>query len=559
MKHAVWLKVMFVTLGALFVALLLLPFALSAADIAAPLRWDVNVSESSAHNEVLTRQESVIVEPRFMLGTSPMDLSAVYTVELAMRRIGATNWVRAATGSVSSVAGRVSIPYQVTATTGRYDYAVIVTDSDEMLCRAAGQFLVRPGAYDNGAPDTQTVVVTDFDWDKVNHINLGRAPFMVTYDVSRLEAFDESVRSWWSTNTYLHGTNDPAFAAYVQHAVDAVTIQGVVTNTQPYVTFGGMSIGSITLGGVQRSSWPSGGGGGGGGGIGSYTNTEINGLSNTNAIRIGDGDHVLWMLGTDGVWRASATNLATATQGAHGDAAFAHIGDTSNPHHVTCEQIGAITNIPQNWSSTGAVYWIVDGITVGRVDSNGITMIKGSLQLQEEDLRCNVRLNDGTKNSPSLTPQGHANTIGMYVRGYSGSYGFGFAHASQDVAVIHKYGISLLSTNMTYSGSARGLTDVPELKFDGFATNPALPGLTITNSGLVTVKDAGGTTRFSVNGQTGATLIRGQDSDARYQQWDTNAWFSGIRTTYTHNAAGTTIVTNIMTYTNGHLVGWTQL
>ena len=211
-----------------------------------------------------------------------------------------------------------------------------------------------------------------------------------------------------------------------------------------------------------------------------------------------------------------------------------------------------------SWSSTGAVTIAIASNSVVSVDTNGITILQGTLQLYQSDLNCNVRIYDGSRLNPSLTPAGHPGTIGMYVRGYNGGYAYGFAYASQDVALVHAGGIMLMNTNATFNGNGSGLSRVPETLFAAFATNPIVPFLTVTNSGALTIKDVGGTTRFAVDGMTGAATIRGQDSDARYELMLTNYLFSGIRTAYTHNAAGTVIVTNIISYTNGHLTGWTQ-
>jgi hypothetical protein len=49
-----------------------------------------------------------------------------------------------------------------------------------------------------------------------------------------------------------------------------------------------------------------------------------------------------------------------------------------------------------------------------------------------------------------------------------------------------------------------------------------LASLTITNSGSIIGKDAGGTTRYAMDGSSGAVTIRSQDSDDRYALAATN-------------------------------------
>lgn len=114
------------------------------------------------------------------------------------------------------------------------------------------------------------------------------------------------------------------------------------------------------------------------------------------------------------------------------------------------------------WTSSVPITIGIGGSTVLTIGTNGITMLRGGLELYDEDLDCNVRLYDGSRLAPSLTPRGHPGTIGMYVRGYSGSYGYAFAHASNDIAIIHAGGVTLLGTNMQYTGRGGGLSGIPQ-------------------------------------------------------------------------------------------------
>jgi hypothetical protein len=209
----------------------------------------------------------------------------------------------------------------------------------------------------------------------------------------------------------------------------------------------------------------------------------INGVTHSNSVSIADGDNIAWILGTDAVWRASAS-------------------------------------IPAVWSASGKLYWITDGSTNGYVDTNGITLLTGSLTLYDDDLTCNVRLYDGSRTSPSLTFQGHPNTWGLFGRGYNGSWAAAWSQGGTEIGILSGLGINLSTTNAAFTGrhvgDLSGCTGYPEPLWTGWATTRELPSLTITNSGALTVKDGGGTTRFAVSGSTGATTIRGQDSDVRY-------------------------------------------
>jgi uncharacterized protein YkvS len=106
--------------------------------------------------------------------------------------------------------------------------------------------------------------------------------------------------------------------------------------------------------------------------------------------------------------------------------------------------------------TTNRLYWIVEGQAIGYVSSNGITMLKGSLQLYEEDLNCNVRAYDGSKTAPSVTffasPE-----IGWYRKSSAGSYAWAYAHNSNDVAYINDSGWSLMGTR-TYQGYGADLS-----------------------------------------------------------------------------------------------------
>jgi hypothetical protein len=258
------------------------------------------------------------------------------------------------------------------------------------------------------------------------------------------------------------------------------------------------------------------GGGSSGGGIGSYTNTAINGVANTNHIDIIDGAGTYWAVSTDNVWTVNvSTSLSFAAL--QGQTAYGW-GD----HHA----MGYLTSIPGDWVTTGTNAWVINGQTVGYVTTNGIRLLNGTLTLDNYDLDCNVRLYDGSRTTPSLTPQGHPGTWGLFFRGYNSSYSAAWSQGGLEIGVLSGLGINLSTTNAAFTGrhvgDMSGGTGYPEPIATNWLNTRMLPDITITNSGSITVKDAGGTTRFSVNGSSGATSIRAQDSDLRYALAPTN-------------------------------------
>jgi hypothetical protein len=320
------------------------------------------------------------------------------------------------------------------------------------------------------------------DFAQVQLLNVGVAPFLSSYELQDVRDFIASVQAGTgdldahdvTVRGTLNYTNWPGYLARTNDIPMPSTVAAGANISVAISTNAGRIVYTVT--GAA--------GGGGGGGIGSYTNTAINGVTHSNSVYIGDSDTVAWNLGTDNWWRASAV-------------------------------------IPAVWSSTGRVYWVTAGVTNGYVDINGIRLLTGGLTLDDEDLTCNVRIYDGTRISPSFTLQGHPGTIGIFGEAYNGGYAFAWSHGGTKIGWIANNGIALATTNAAFRGALIGdisqATGYPEPLWVAWATNRSLPDITITNSGSITVKDAGGTTRFAVDGSTGATTIRGQDSDARYR------------------------------------------
>lgn len=439
------------------------------------------------------RGETLSITPQYVDDDIAVDLTHAYTAYFRYRPISGTNSYAIPAEFSVRTNGMVTAIWAPGNDLGfnQYSWDMIVSGSTSSMIRAGGTITLSDSIGHTATTGTPTVL-NILDMATVQILNVGYAPWLSSYEI-------DDVRR------YIEGLEDGSASLSVSSlAVAGEDLTPVVGGSLTGLTVTGY--GTLTRTGPHTATInvTGDGGGTGGGGIGSYTDTEINGVSHTNSVRIADGDSVRWSLGTDGVWRASATT-------------------------------------PNTWAVTGAVSWVVDGVEIGRVDANGITMLKGSLQLYEDDLNCNVRIYDGSRTAPSLTPYGHTNTIGMYVRGIAGSWGYGFSHAGSDILMIHAGGLSLLSTNALisgrFSGDLSGCSNYVETAFESWRTNQVFSGMTITNAGNIAIKDqygiyecfkvtgsngtiqvrdSGGTLRFEVNGSDGATKIRSQDTDERY-------------------------------------------
>lgn len=501
--------------------LLLVAKAMADTPLAKIYQWTSSAEGGTAFALAPTRGETMVLQPRIISYGEPMDLTHVYTVTLLYKAVGDTK-VYSIPGSVlDPIDGRLQIgwtsAHELAAKT--YAYDILVSGATSTFVAARGAITFRDGVSAGATLATNSPIYV-LDFDQVQLLNVGNAPFLSSYEINDIRSFLESIQAGIGdidcSNLTVRGTlaytNWPAYLARTNQISLPRSVAAGANISVTTTTNSGIIVYTVT---------GAAGGGSGGGGIGSYTNTSINGIANTSKVDIADGDNISWAIGTDGVWRASA-------------------------------------GIPASWASTGTLYWVVDGVTIGRVDTNGITMLKGSLSLYEEDLTCNVRLYDGSRISPSLTLQGHPGTWGLFGRGYNGSYSAAWSQNGTEIGILSGLGITLSTSNAAFTGrlvgDLSGSTGYPEPLWASWYTNRSLPDLTITNSGLITVKDAGGTTRFSVDGSSGATTIRGQDSDSRYVKtgYNTN-WPSFIMTNL---YAGKT---SVLWYVNGVVTNRTQL
>jgi hypothetical protein len=486
--------------------------------IAKVIRWDNNVEDGTAYALAPTRGETMILQPRFLQYGVPMDLTHAYTVYMIYKAVGDTNTYSVSGTILNATNGQAQIEWsssnELAATT--YAYDVLVSDSTRTVVGARGAIKFRDGVATGATlQDLQPINILDFD--QVLLLNVGNAPFLSSYEINDIREYltaiqtgigDIDARDVTIRGT-LNYTNWPAYLARTNQIPMQSAVAAGANITVAISTNAGRIVYTVT----STAS------GSGGGGIGSYTNTMINGVTHSNSVSIADGSNITWAQGTDGVWRASSS-------------------------------------IPASWASTGTLYWVVNGQTIGRVDSNGITMLHGSLTLQEEDLLCNVRLYDGSRVSPSITFQGHPGTWGLYAKGYNGSYSAAWSQGNTEIGIMSGLGINLMTTNAAFTGrhvgDLSGCTNYPEPIATNWLASRQLPSLTITNSGALTVKDAGGSTTFVVDGSTGATTVRGQDTDSRYILANTN-WPTFILT----NLFATK--TNVLWYYRGIVTNRVQL
>jgi hypothetical protein len=467
------------------------------------------------YNLTLKQGETAILQPTF----DGLDFSGAAAVALRYRPTGASGWHYVAPGTIHDATGgvaRVRWDSTIEGTNSTYQYEIAVQSSAAMLLRAYGTMTVLPSL--SGSSTSMPTRVTTFDWAAVDHVNIGAAPFLSEVALAPFTAA-------WASLT--NGTAD-------------------------------LNVGSILVDGQPIGS--------GGGGIGSYTNTEIAGVSHTNSVRIGNGSNLTWRL-RGGVWCPDVP-IVTGPQGPQGPAGSPStnvtITVTTNLNIMTMTitnitigggGVGSFTNVQingvthsngvvigdsetttwvqdsngvwrvQSWSSVMPATWDtelintnelfvnVGGVPMIRFTTNGIVMTHGSLQMYEEDLNCNVRLYDGTRLAPSLTFLGHTNEWGLYARGYNGNYVAGWSVAGTEVGLLHQSGLTLMSTNFAFYGrlvgDISGATGYPEPIFEAWRTNMFFTSIGISNltmnNGPITIKDSLNTTRGTLD-STGLTV-----------------------------------------------------
>jgi hypothetical protein len=300
-------------------------------------------------------------------------------------------------------------------------------------------------------------------------------------------------------------------------AVQASTNIGLVV-TVP------LTVPAITLGGVTKTAWPvgaTGPAGPPGTNVMVFVGSEVGpvgpaGRDGRDGLPGQDG-----VIGRDGLPGISPT--IAVTDPLVGEAAVTNVGTSTNvvlqftlPPGPQGPAGPGMTNMPAVWDAdligTNALYYKVNGETTARFDTNGLTMLKGSIQLFEEDLYCNVLRYDGSRTAPSETYAGHPGEYGTYGRGFNGRWCHAWAVGGTEIGVFHAGGISLMSTNFSFSGThvgdISGATGYPEPIFTAWQTNMNFTTLTLSNlvvtPGAFDVKDTLNTTRTRLD-TTGMT------------------------------------------------------
>jgi len=130
---------------------------------------------------------------------------------------------------------------------------------------------------------------------------------------------------------------------------------------------------------------------------------------------------------------------------------------------------------------TNRLLWVVGGETIGYVDTNGITMVKGSLQLFEDDLNCNVRAYDGSESVPSISFYASP-SIGWYRKSLWGSYAWAYTHNSNDVFYLAADGIYMAGTNIVQGYTVKATSGFEVGSDAGLTTNITVVTSVLTNS-----------------------------------------------------------------------------
>lgn len=371
------------------------------ADIDPVLRWYVDVERPAKYDISLRRGETAILEPIFRNYGAAIDLTAAHLVVLRYKPSSATNWYYVATGTVHSATGgvvQVRWTSAQEATNSSYSYEIAVQSTEAMLLRSWGTITLTPGVASDGSTSSTPTAVTSIDWATVDHSNVGAAPFLSGFDTADLEAFDD---------TLLNGAADLD--------IDTLNVRGAMTGSANGLTnFPTTLITNIVNAGTSGTT----------GGI-----SRVDGTVSIT-FPVGGGG------GTGG-----STNLAGLTD--------VTITDPTQGQTLTYDEtLGGWTNAAASGESqsTNRLLWVVNGETIGYVDTNGITMVKGSLQLYEEDLNCNVRAYDGSVAVPSVSFYASP-TLGWYRKSFAGSYVWAYAANSNDVIYLAQDGLYTASTN----------------------------------------------------------------------------------------------------------------
>jgi len=374
--------------------------AVFAADLATSERWDVKTENLSPHAIEIRRGETRYIEPTFLNYGSPLDLSAANTVVMNYKYPGMTGAVYAVTGSVlNATSGVVRVRWTsaCAGTNKLYNWDMPISGSSGTIVRAYGTLRITDSVADNGDTNATPREYTTIDFATCNLLNVGLAPFLSSYDISSILNFNEACTS-----------------GVANLDINNLTVRGSLTGSAANLTnFPDILLQDILNGGT------------------SGTTGQI--------IRTGNSQTIIFPVGGGGGGVSYLTNLLDCV-----------ISDPQSGDTLGYNGTNWYNKSSGESLSTNRLTWVVGGQTIGYVDTNGITMLKGSLQLFEEDLNCNVRAYDGSKTAPSVSFYASP-LVGWYRKSYAGNYAWAFAHSSNDIFYLHSQGMTMAGSNKVTS------------------------------------------------------------------------------------------------------------
>jgi hypothetical protein len=475
-KSAVWLVVGMALAGNSLISL-------AGDTIPTPIRHQIERSRPASINVPMKRGEWIDLQLQYFDYNVPTRLTGVEDIVMVLTAGPVTNsYAARIIDATNGLVGFMITPTNLWVS-NNYTWEMPVCGASSTAIRAYGTISVTPAIGYQGLTNTPPPMNT-FDLATCILYNAGLAPWPL------YSFFTSGTANLDINNLTVHGTLTGVDGGQVigRDGAPGVSPTIVITNTlvgDAAVTNLGTSTNLILQFTLPEGSpdGQTGGGittninifyttniiistvsitniGGSSGGAGSFTNVQINSISHGAAIAIGDSETTTWTQGTDGVWRVNS------------------------------------------WSSNG-LEWVIADEHIGGVYSNGIILRKGTLQLYEEDLDCNVRLYDGSRLVPSLTFNGHTNDWGLYGRGYNGSTIAGWSVAGTEVGLLHGAGITLMNTNFAFSGThigdLSGGWGYPEPIFNSWKTNMSFSTLVLSNltvtPGSFQIKDTYNTDR----------------------------------------------------------------
>lgn len=443
-----------------------------ADPIPTPLRHQIERSRPAPIPIPMKRGESVDIQLQYFDYGTPTDLSAVQSVNFVISSGTLTNFYPARI--TDAVNGEVSIlitPTNLWSATS-YTWELPINGTEHSMIRAYGTLTVTPsiGYQDltNTPPPMQSA-----DFATLLLYNIGLSPW-ATYS--------------WITN-YV-GAHGGGFVNWTD-VQDKPSLY-----TQDQVN----SLYSNLVSRIEGVSTNQAGGGGGGGGtniIISQTSVTVTNLTvsqgGTNVTIYQAEDGSKWPTNQPFVTAFSWTNAGVNSTVTNGGLITAVINTNSGS--------GGLASMPATWDAdsigTNRLTINVASQEMVRVDTQGVTMVKGTIQLYEHDLECNVLMYGGNRTTPSLRFRDFPDDWGIYQRGYNG-YAIGaWSVAGTEIGLLHGGGITLMNTNFAFRGSTigdlSGSWGYPEPQFNGWKTNMSFSSLSLSNltigPGSLTLKD----------------------------------------------------------------------